>query len=171
MFFHDYGGSGGIPETASKKYPKKTPKVRRSQTISGSYFGSFFAQNQIRRHFFGVYFYGYFCYRFWEASGTNLKGFCVISGSILGSFCHFVGDAAKLQKCNTSQAKTLFSGVLGRPFYIIFANFFKFVLCCSQDSIFVRFLQIWASKGGPCSSQFSKILQILHEKKSAEIEA
>ena len=40
-----------------------------------------------------------------------------------------------------------------------------------MEGLFARFWQSWASKGGPFWSQFSQILQILHEKKCAEIEA
>ena len=43
--------------------------------------------------------------------------------------------------------------------------------CCFLDGLFVRFWRIRASKGSPFWSQFSQILQILHEKKRAEIEA
>ena len=42
---------------------------------------------------------------------------------------------------------------------------------CFLDGLFARFWQSWASKGGPFWSQFSQILQILHEKKCAQIEA
>ena len=42
---------------------------------------------------------------------------------------------------------------------------------CFLDSLFVRFWQSWACKGGPFWSPFSQIFQILHEKKCAEIEA
>ena len=42
---------------------------------------------------------------------------------------------------------------------------------CFLDGLFARFWQSWVSKGGPFWSQFLQILQILHEKKRAEIEA
>ena len=43
--------------------------------------------------------------------------------------------------------------------------------CCVLGGIFVRFWRIWASKGSPCWGPFWEFLQILHEKKRAEIEA
>ena len=42
---------------------------------------------------------------------------------------------------------------------------------CFLDGLFARFWQSWVSQGDPFWSQFSQILQILHEKKCAEIEA
>ena len=98
-------------------------------------------------HLFGVFFYACLWHCFWGASDTNFVRFGVISRSILWSFCVFVGDAAKLQKWNTSLAKCLFLEVLGRPFYIIFANFSKFFLCCSQGDIFEQISLILASEG------------------------
>ena len=44
-------------------------------------------------------------------------------------------------------------------------------LCCVLGGLFARFWRIWASKEGPFWNIFSQILQILHEKKRAEIEA
>ncbi len=101
--------------------------IKHSQSVClGSYSESFFAQNQIRRHLFGVYFYACFWHCFWGASGTNFVIFGVILRSILWLFCVFVGDAATLQRCNTYDVKTLFLRVLGRPLHIIFSNFSKF---------------------------------------------
>ena len=165
-----FWGSGGLPEAASKRGPKKTSKDQIPQSVLGSYFGTLFAQNRIRNHFCGVYFYACFWHCFWRASGTNLIRFSVILRSNLLSLCVFVGVVAKLQKCNTSETKTLFLGMLGLHLHIIFISFSKFFLCCSQDSIFVRFLQIWASKGVPCQTNCRSFCR-LHEKKSVEIEA
>jgi len=109
-----------------KGNPKRLQKVKPGVSFVGCCLGLLLYKNRIRVHCFGVYFYAYFWHRLWEASGTNSEGSLVISGSILASFCNFVGVAAKLPKCNTSGAKTLFFGVLGDPFYIISANFPKF---------------------------------------------
>ena len=51
MFFlrsgHDFGGSRGLPEAASKTLPNKTPKRQRLQSILGGYFGAFWVPNLI----------------------------------------------------------------------------------------------------------------------------
>ena len=77
VVFLDFGGSGDLPEAASKKVPKKTSKTQFHLSVLGSYFGSFFAQNRIRSHFVGVYFSTCFWHCFWGASGTNLVRFGV----------------------------------------------------------------------------------------------
>ena len=129
-FCNDFGGPGppgGFREKSCKKYPKRSHLGTWVTSVLGPYFRAYWLPNRICVHLFGVYFYACFWHRFWEASGTNLEGSCIILGFIFVSFCHFVGDAAKLQKCNTSKAKTLFLVVPGRPFHSIFANFLKFL--------------------------------------------
>ena len=55
-------------------------------------------------------------------------------------------------------------GVAGFGFRV-FSRFFEVVLCCNQDHMFDCFLQIFASKRGPLSSQFLQISQLFHEEK------
>ena len=109
------------------------------------------------------------------ALGKPLVTICTIWGSFQGpcwnNFEHFFADATKFKKCNLFKRNAWF----GRCWASVFASFlltfrmrFSF---CFLDRLFVRFWRIWASKGAPFGSRFSKILQILHITELAEIEA
>ena len=68
-------------------------------------------------------------------------------------------------------AKCLVWEVLGFRFCILLRIFGVCFLCCCLDGLFALFWWSWAAKWGPIWNQFSQILQILYEKKRAEIGA
>ena len=68
----------------------------------------------------GVYFYVYFCYRFWEASASSFEHLGVISGCLLGSFC------AHLTNTTFSSEKLGLGGV-GPPFLHHVCLLFEYV--------------------------------------------
>ena len=95
----------------------------------------------------------------------------LFKGAFREHFEHFFADAAKLKKCNPFKRNACFGRCWASGFALFLLTFCMCFLCCFLDGFFSQFWWILASKEGPFWTSFSQILQILHEKKRAEIEA
>ena len=100
---------------------------------------------------------------------------CCIVGEMLGyvgihllMIVHFAWGCCKIGKCSIFLQKSLF-GSAALFFLHYFRNQFNLVLGWSQDLIFLRLVQILASKGAAFVNHFGKISCILQEKKLAAI--
>ena len=137
-------GSGGLPEAASKRGSKKTSKSHFRQSVLGSYSGTFFDQNRIRRHLLGVYFYACFWHCFCHASGTNLVHFCVIL-----QLCWCCCKTAKMQ--HILSENLVFRGAgpsFSQHFRNLFEAFFGVAVKVAFWDMFCRF----GHPRGPCLS-------------------
>ena len=122
------GPPRGLSAAPWKEVPKRISKHQIRQSVLGIYFELFSFPNLITVYFVCVHLYACFWQRLWEASSSDLEGFCGHFGVHVGAFCMF---CVLLQNCQNEQ-KCLIWRVLGFYFYISFAKCLKFLLCCSQ---------------------------------------
>ena len=124
-FFLILGGLGPCRRHLGRRYQK------RSQSPIGSspFWEAILDHVCSKIGFVGILLVSILMFIFGMAFGRRLapiwKDFDVILGSILSSFSQLFADAAKLQKCNPSQAKRLVLRGPGFHFCIIFANFLE----------------------------------------------
>ena len=122
-------GSGGLPEVSWSQLRRRYQIFHARPLLFGGLLGTILAPKSD----FWALFWNPFFYLFLisllgglrRQFGRNLESFW---GPVGGQFAHFFAIAAKLQKCNPSQAKCLFLVVPGVHFGIIFVNFLKLFL-------------------------------------------
>ena len=101
-----------------------------------------------------------------------LQDYGVIRGLCFALFSHVLGDAAKLQISNTSYEKCLILGGAGASFLHYVCKLVEafFGVAVKRTCSFCEFCRLSLPKDSYWA-QCSQILQILHKKKRAKIEA
>ena len=160
MFCHDFKGPGAIPEASWKRCPKRPENIIFLNPVWETILEYIWSQIRFLCIFMVSIFMLIFAIAFGEPPtpiSSDLMSFrCPFC-------CHFAYLLVLLQNCKNEthlERKPCFWGC--RPSFAHHCHkLFEVFVVLQSRNIFVWFLQIRASKRGPCSSPFSQFVRFL----------